>query len=277
MYLLPNNALIVLVLYNCSIEKSDAYRTLILTNEYKKLNVLIYNNSLEYKVDSCLNNYSYLEIINDSTNPGVSKAYNYGAKKANELKLKWILLLDQDTIFPKHFFEKTNEYVNQFPDIKLFAPILLSNNQFLSPSSFKNNRGKISKNVIPGLNNFDKKSLLNSGLLIDVETFNKIGGYNEKIKLDFSDFYFIYKFKKENINFVLTNIKCIHDLSSSEVNLNKKLIRFTYYCAGAFEYGRSTNQLLSIIFLTMFRTIILSYRNKTIKFIYLFTKHLFTK
>ncbi len=272
---LTDQTLIVLVLYNCAIENSEAYKSLILTNKDKNLNIFIYNNSPEYKVELPNNHLKQLEIVNDNTNSGVSKAYNAGAEKAKELNLNWILLLDQDTIFPTRFFEKTSESVKNFPSEKLFAPILQSNNQILSPCSFKFNRGRISKNVTLGVNTFKNKSLLNSGMLIDVDAFREIGGYNEKIKLDFSDFYFIHKFQKKYNHFILTDNNCTHDLSSSEVDLNKQLVRFNFYCSGAFEYGKSTNQLIQVIILITFRTLIVTWRNKTLKFFLIYVKNFF--
>ena len=268
---LTDQTLIVLVLYNCAIENSEAYKSLILANKDKNLNVFIYNNSPEFNIEIPNTHLKHLEIVNDYTNSGVSKAYNTGAEKAKELKLNWILLLDQDTIFPAGFFEKTSESIKIFPSEKLFAPILLSNNQFLSPCSFKFNRGRISKNVILGINTFKNKSILNSGLLIEVDAFLEIGGYNEKIKLDFSDFYFLNKFQKKYNHFVLTDNNCSHDLSSSEVDINKQLVRFSHYLKGALEYGKSTNNKIQIFFLITFRTLILTIRYKSFKFLRLYS------
>ena len=41
-----------------------------------------------------------IHYISDPTNPGVSKAYNVGFELARQLNKKWLLLLDQDTVFP---------------------------------------------------------------------------------------------------------------------------------------------------------------------------------
>lgn len=266
MHTLSEQTLITLVLYNCNLENSEAYKTLIEENKDKKLHLLIYNNSPSVKIEKSFISNHNVEIIQDYSNAGVSKAYNCGAKKAKEHKLTWILLVDQDTIFPKHFFEETENYISQFPREKLFAPILKSNNCYLSPCYFKYNRGEISKNVTIGLNNFKNKSLLNSGLLIDVNTFLELGGYNEKIKLDFSDFYFITKFQKKHKTFILTKAKCEHNLSSTELDLEKQLIRFKFYFDGALEYGKSVNKLLQIFILIIFRTLLLSIRHKTFRY-----------
>jgi hypothetical protein len=139
------------------------------------------------------------------------------------------------------------------------------------------NRGKVANNVTIGLNDFKNKSLLNSGLLIDVTTYLEVGGYNEKIKLDFSDFYFILKFQKKHNHFVLTNVLCEHDLSASETNLEKQLIRFEFYCAGAIQYGKSVNQLFQIYLLIIFRTLLLSFRQKTVKYFVVLKNQLFRK
>ena len=277
MYSLTENTLITLVLYHCNLENSDAYKTLIEANKEKKLHVLIYNNSPEVKIEQPINTNHQIEIIQDNSNAGVSKAYNCGANKAKELNLPWILIADQDTIFPPDFFEETHLNIKQHPTEKLFAPILTSKNQYLSPCRFKFNRGKIANDVSIGLNDFKNKSLLNSGLLIDVSTYLEIGGYNEKIKLDFSDFYFILKFQKKHTHFVLTNVICEHDLSASETNLEKQLIRFEYYCRGALEYGKSTNQSFQIFILILFRTLLLSFRQQTSKYIVVLQNQLFSK
>jgi rhamnosyltransferase len=277
MYSLSEKTLITLVLYKCNLENSDAYKTLIEANKEKKLHVVIYNNSPEVKIELPINTNHQIEIINDNSNTGVSKAYNFGANKAKELKLPWILIVDQDTIFPLDYFEKTDIYINQYPTEKLFAPILTSKNEYLSPCHFKFNRGKIAHNVSVGLNDFKNKSLLNSGLLIDVSTYLEIGGYNEKIKLDFSDFYFILKFQKKHKYFVLTNVTCEHDLSASETNLEKQLIRFEYYCAGGIEYGKSTNQIFQVFSLIVLRTLLLSFKQQTGRYFKVLTTQFFKK
>jgi len=270
--------LCILVIYKTKPEESLSFTSLTsnLQRIDGKLDILIYDNSplssnyISTYDNSCWN----IQYIHDANNPGVSFSYNTGYKIAQKMNKKWLLLLDQDTFFPENILELYFESATQFSENKLFVPILVHKEKIISPCSFYFNRGSSMKNVNIGINSIKNKSVLNSGLLIDLVTFAKVGGYNDKIKLDYSDFFFINRYRKVYSNFVVINSLCMHHIASStEKDLQIVVKRYINYCEGIRNYAEGFATLLSLFVLVFSRSIKMSFRFKTIIFFKIFIKH----
>jgi rhamnosyltransferase len=272
-----NTVIGVLVLYKIKLEESSTFLTL--TKALKKLeasmDLVIYDNSPSQMIQSSdllrKENWT-IHYIHDSANPGVSKAYNEGAKIGQRLGKQWIILLDQDTTFPLDIFSK---YLNVIQDSKpqnIVAPYLFQEypSVLLSPSGYKFKRGFPLKDINQpksGENSFYDRTLLSSGLLINLKIFKDLGGYNENLKLDFSDFYFIDKFRKSYSSFYLIDSQCLHGLSrSEETSLEKSLIRFSICCQAAHHFPESTLEFLQVVFYLFLRSCKLSLIHKTLLF-----------
>lgn len=229
------NVLAVLVLYKCSLKQSETYKTLVgsLLAFKGELDMLVYDNSpvRQYDKDDFREENINIHYISDPTNPGVSKAYNRGAAYACRKGKKWLLILDQDTVFPLDAIKKYNDH--RLRETSICAPILKSEQGTISPCKYKWGRGKALKYDVLGINSFGNKSLLNSGLLIPLELFNTIGGYDERIPLDFSDHEFIERVKKITSVFFLSEIVCKHSLSAVDRDKKKVIFRFGSYMKGA--------------------------------------------
>lgn len=272
-----NDILGILVLYNSTLDDSDTIQSLNQSLEKNDfyLDMFVYDNSRSPKYLESKFIYKRMNIyyINDISNSGVSKAYNSGATYANYLGKKWILLLDQDTKFPENSF---NEYLsaknNIDSEIKIIVPTLLFENNIYSPSGYYLYR-TIKCQCKTGVNFLIGKTLLNSGLFINLNLFIAVGGFNENIPLDFSDTSFIEKVKKSTNNFYLLTIKCSHNLSSDELDIYKIKERFKYYVQGTYFYAqeRKKSKVL-ILFWVLLRTLKLSIRHSEIFFLrYLFS------
>ena len=266
-----DDTLFVLVLYKLELRQSKSFNSLLdqLKDSISTVTFLIYDNSPESLYDS--KNYQFsnikLHYIHDKNNSGVSKAYNEGFELAKKLNKKWILLLDQDTNLSKNLICDYYTSIIKYPEIHLFVPMLKQDDRILSPCRFVFNRGVSFAHFLPGLHAFNKISVLNSGMLISTESFSKVGGFNEKIKLDFADFYFINKYKKKYHSFVVTNTTCIHELSSNEKNVDNILVRFKYYCQGARIYSEDILKFSNLLLLVFYRTIKLTFIHKKVSFI----------
>jgi GT2 family glycosyltransferase len=263
----------VVVIYNAKIEESKTLISLAksLALNSKTMDLIVYDNSLQ----PCFENSSSFVVgffnihyVHDPSNPGVSKAYNFSAHYAQKLKKRWILLLDQDTIFPIDAISSYISGIQSHPDIKLFTPILkLSDDTIISPSNYRFKRGFALKNISPGLHSLKNISPLNSGMLINIDAFTSVGGYNEKVKLDFSDFQFIERFKKWFDQFYVLNVICLHDFSNEETSSVKLNNRFRFYCEGAKNSERGSFGDRFIYFMVvLLRATKLVYRTKNIVF-----------
>lgn len=240
---MENSTLAVIVIYNERIEDSESLNSL--DRAYSsniKMDVLVYDNSkTPQNIENLkFNNFNF-SYYHNPNNAGIGTAYNMGGEIALKGRKNWLLLLDQDTNFSSNFFDKMNEAISKNPEIKLFAPILkLSNNVILSPCSFKYFHGSHLKNISPGINYLSKNQPVNSGILVRLETYLKAGGYNEKVKLDYSDHQFIERFKKTEKHYYVINSVGEQNFSGLENDIEKILIRFKYFCTGALNFETNT-------------------------------------
>ena len=100
-------------------------------------------------------------------------------------------------------------------------------------------------------------------MLINLEAFRLVGGYNEKVKLDFSDFQFIERFKKRFDSFYVINVIAKHAFSDTEINTSKLNKRFISYCDGAKNCEMiSIHDRIIYFMIVFFRATKLVYRTK---------------
>lgn len=168
----------------------------------------------------------------DPSNPGVSKAYNAAADFAAETGKTWMLLLDQDTMLPPNTFAAYAAATNM--DQALLAPRLWENGRLYSPCRYFFGRGFHLRNISAGSHSLDHRNLLNSGLCIRLDLFERAGRFNEKIPLYFSDFEFINRVRHVAPTFAVVDLDCQHTLADVRGrDLAAAQRRFRYYAAGA--------------------------------------------
>lgn len=250
-----DDLLIIIVLYNVKIDQIEYLYDL------ECFNVLIYDNS---NVAQECTNYHY---IHDPSNPGVSKAYNHGIALAKQLDIKKVLILDQDTKFDKTVLGLYEKLYAKYGDDYIYAPIIAGNDKIYSPYDELICRNKFQMNesfVYSELYSLKNRAVINSGLMIPVSLAEQLGGFDENIKLDFSDSYFIEKYKCINEFIILVNISMEHSLSGDEgINKQKELSRFRYYCSGAKYFYKETKNKPRLLRMLFFRTfkLIIKYRS----------------
>lgn len=269
-----NDTLAVLVLYETRLEHSESFKSLSknLENSDSKMDILVYDNNLEpaYEKEASFENWNIL-YIRDRSNPGVSKAYNEGFKIGKKLNKKWLLLLDQDTTFPEDALIKYFDAMHYYKNSVLFAPILTVNNKIYSPSRYYLKRGFHLKSINAGLNIMRNKTLLNSGMCISLAAFEKIGGFNEKVKLYFSDFNFIDRYRRYYTGFIVIDTICEHKMFTIEnKNAENQLRRFIYFCEGARNSSDNCVDFCIYFSYAFLRAIKLSITFKTFGFIMVF-------
>lgn len=209
------------------------------------IDIYIHDNSPEKQYISPQDNIIY---YHDCHNHGVSYAYNCGFNIAVKKGKDCVLLLDQDTKFElKSVFEYYVAYKKYGNDF-IYVPCVcnVKHDKQYSPAHMNKFVGHIlpfNKVNSAQLYLLSGRSAINSGLMIPLYIFKKIGGYNENIKLDFSDVYFIEKYKNINKQLILLPVELIHSLSGDEgYDKARELHRFKYYCIGARELAKSLEQ-----------------------------------
>lgn len=184
-----NEMLAVLVVYRRDLAISDTFVSLSCSLEKLgcHLELIVYDNSPSpqdvphAKEDPCRITYRH-----DPSNPGVSKAYNTALRMARERVKRWLLLLDQDTSFPPDALTIYCQALRA-GQTELYAPVLKSGTRLISPCFYWKGIGFPLRKAPKGLLPLKNRSVLNSGMLVSVDAMERIGGFNERIPLDFAD------------------------------------------------------------------------------------------
>ena len=263
----------VIVIYNIRIEESETLITLNASLEKASvsLDVVVCDNSLNSDLvngsvfrKGCFN----IHYFHDPSNPGVSKAYNFASQYALLLKKEWLLVLDQDTSFPVDTFSKYVSAIQDNPSIKLFAPVLkISDGRIFSPSRYWFKRGFGLKRISFGVHGFKGLSPVNSGMMISLDAFNAVGGYDERVRLDFSDFMFIERFRKRFSEFCVVDVVGVQAFSDEEMNVSKLNERFGWYCEGARNCEKgSVWDWMQYMVVVCVRASMLAWRTRNLRF-----------
>lgn len=269
----------IIVLYKKNLHDASSINS-ILDGDTSGLisDIYVYDNSPfeDLSITSADNKYRNRNVIyfHDSNNSGVSAAYNSGMEKAHELGFQYVLLLDQDTIFPDSAINNYYKSLKDNPGINLHVPRLVTlNGEFCSPLRYAMHRGFVTGELSDGVYSLDKYSPINSGMLLDVKTAISVGGYNNQVYLDFSDFQFIERLKVKSKEFCLMPLTLKQDLSNEDTNYENLLKRYAIYCECALKCDRVSIYDDFIYFMmVLVRGIKLTMRTKNIKFLSVFYK-----
>lgn len=266
--------LFVIVLYKCRLKDSKSYISLL--KKYPNEYIFLYDNS-PVKQTIERDNVTY---IHDAKNSGLGVAYNKAAEYAKQNGYEWILIMDQDTMFPPNALRYYEDAIKNNPGIMLFAPIhRVAENTYISPTHYRFKTSHLEKSARTGLLSFKDAAPINSGMLINVEAFYKAGGYDEDVVLDFSDIRFIEKFKKYYSSFyAIGKIVCLQDFSIDEQNAEKLMARYKIYLKCALACKREhLYDHLSYLYITSRRTMKWTLRTHSLSFLKTYVTDYLTK
>ena len=268
---------IVIVIYDTDLSDSEAYNSLSecftqCAQAGYLVDLMIVNNGpavIDCHVDEKIFRLHFVERLD---NPGVSEAYNIAGKLAKQLGKDWLLLLDQDTRLPTESWQHYSESISRYSKLPLHAPRLRADSLLVSPCGYSFYRGHILPSIDSGIHQMIGHNVLNSGLLISVDAFHSVGGYDENVQLYFSDFVFFDRLKTCYNDFAVVDLDLIHNLSSSDYSsLSKAISRFTLYCQGAYAAARGEIGRSILYFLTVgARSLVMGIRFKTWLFVRVF-------
>jgi len=217
----PEDIVAVIVLYKMSLEESSTFITL--TKSLKsigaKLDLFVYDNSPSaQELDHSKYKQWTISYVHDKNNPGVSTAYNRACDYAVEQGKKWLLLLDQDSIFPPDAIMRYAESISSVVAPLVVPRLVSSTGRVASPARYALHRGSHIRrsDLPPGVNDLRRRSFLNSGILVAVEAFKAVGGFDTEL-FYYSDHDFFFRFGKHYNKYFLLDIDVIHDACSAEI------------------------------------------------------------
>jgi GT2 family glycosyltransferase len=230
-----------------------------------KLNVFIFDNTdlEDWKVE--VNEIEDLNInyFHQKDNRGISFAYNWINDFAIKNKFEWIVFLDQDTSLPIETYKVYLEKASNISNNPIAVPKVYSNKKIISPSKFIFYRSILFNKIDQNFYKFKNISCINSGLIIKTKLFESLGGYNEKLKLDFCDHDFIEKVKKKICFLEILNIDFIQDFSNDNNNKNQSINRYKIFVADIKQFSKTRNKLIVFLVVDMPHLFKLIYKHKT--------------
>ncbi len=273
--------LAILVLYKQRLEQSPTFLSLFGSlSRMDDVVLFVYDNSPipmhdPSEFDSCSATIKY---VSDTSNPGVGKAYNAGARLAKTLKKQYVLLLDQDTEFPQNAIAGYVEAIKAHQDCALFAPVLDCAGQIFSPCWHGFNIYLPLRHVRPGRVPARNRSLLNSGMCVAVSAFEEVGGFDETIPLYFSDHDFMRRYRRAFDSLFVLDMVCAHNLSDKgPPDIDSALNGFEYFCKGARNSIKRAADLFSVLPVSLARLTRLSMRFRSPAFFRVFVRIFFGK
>lgn len=270
-----NSILFIIVVYKDIYYKTESFKTLLKSFRVNKndeqLHLFIADNT-----DTVGWHFSALQELEDvnisyqhfSDNPGLSYAYNRGADFAKRWGFQWIVLLDQDTNLPIPFYLTYCRAV-QNSNVPLKVPIsLIAQDRVLSPSYYLGYRAILFNKVETGIKKIRWYSFINTGLLINLNFYFDVGGYNEHIKLDFADHDFVYKSKKFTNVFELLDVRLHQDFSSITHSRQQALTRYRTYLDDLKSFAQNKRYgVLLFINADFLRLVSLTLKYKSMEFL----------
>lgn len=213
---------------------------------------IIVKNSLEVLADEIKKNNAL--IIQLDTNKGIAYAQNRGIEKALDLGAEWILLSDQDTVYPPNYvermisilFEKKLEGVGSISPI-FFDTIAGHYSKIMRTKTLsrivKANTGQI----------YEIAHNIASGTLIPISTIKKCGLMEERFFIDFVDTEYCWRIIKYGLkNYCISDVIIRHQLGDKLESkfgikiVRRSLLRFYYIIRNGYYLLMHTDYLKGI-------------------------------
>lgn len=184
--------------------------------------------------------------------------------------------MDQDTEFPVTIFSGYFNAVQKYPHVNVFAPSLFDAIGLVSPFQLQWGKGRRIKALTMAIYSLEKFKIINSGMLVSLDAFEKAGGYDERFPLDYSDISFCDRVAKNDPAFVLMQSLCYHHFSATKKisNLLADLDRFKSFCEATRLYKKTSIQTVILTWVILPRALKLSFQMKDIRFLRIGIDHI---
>lgn len=213
--------LALVVLYKVPISGSETMRSLANSAANHELRAVVWDNSPEQAAESEIQwlsrNLPRCEYRHVPSNAPLSCVYNSIIREFFQGQIcdyDALVLLDQDSIFGREFLDEVASAAVERPDIDLFLPLVMANNQLVSPARlywFKGAHWKGKRNgpVKPRF-----RTAINSGMVIRSRYLaEKFPGYDERLQFYGTDNYFLQKYAETEPWLYVLNVEIRHELA----------------------------------------------------------------
>jgi len=224
-------------------------------------------NILEKAISSLIKQVSYAIIIDNSPNSnlnfnnekviikalnnniGIAAAQNIGLGKAIELGAKYVVLSDQDSVYPSDYLESMLPVFEQFSNACVAVPRFLDVMK-KGEDGFVAIKPIVFQQFFPVSGKYEIFQAIASGKILKVSTLSEIGLMNEKLFIDWVDLEWCWRARARGFQ-IIGNADVVirhqlgdksKDLGFREVNLRSP-IRHYYITRNAFYLALHTGDL----------------------------------
>lgn len=231
--------IVLVVLYNEIITKSETFKALVSSFERKDARVKDYrvvfwdNSNKDYNKNYIGNAQLTLEnlglesvYIETPDNIALSKIYNTIIEQSTDED--YLMIFDQDSSFNGDYFNVFEESIKQtLPDIIL--PVVTFKNKIVSPTKIIYLKGFYYDTPPKGLVSNKHISAINSGMIISLNFIKKNNfRYNNKLRNYCTDDDIMKFVRNKDATVFVMDYSFEHDLSLSTLNSNSESLRTRY-------------------------------------------------
>ena len=233
-----NRVLCLIVTYN---PDCDLLRKNIRRGQEECHRVLVVDNSPSLEQQRMLESLCKeldVDLITLGYNSGVAKALNMGFQFAKQNSYSSLLTMDQDSTLDSNYL---NEMKTAFSELQSKG----LNVGVLAPVPFDRVSGHISKEYSFDSPYVEREIVMTSGNFITVETFAKVGPFDESLFIDYVDHEYCLKLKKNNFKiFMVKNARIEHSLGNVVKHKVGAFNFFSHNYPPIRRYYRARNRLL---------------------------------
>jgi len=194
-------------------------------------------------VDNCSNNfikikrmickYKKIDIIENSDNYGIAVALNVIMKNAKRNGYLWVLTLDQDSMVEEDFISKF-KYLKVPDNVAIMCPYIFDRNRRTIDSGM----GKCKEKTEDGYVFVNK--CITSGAITQVNIWEEVGQYDERLFIDYVDFDFCQRVRKQGYR-----ILCIEEAKLSHSIGSGKVFKFLWWKVEVLNHSATRKYFIS--------------------------------
>lgn len=147
--------------------------------------------------------YDSVFLIENKRNMGIAKALNQVMEYAEKKSIDWVLTLDQDSVVPNNLIEEYTKVIEN-PKIAIVTPNIVDRNFYTTENEKK------------GVEEVER--CITSASLTNVKIWRMVGGFEEKLFIDYVDFEYCAKIKRKGYKIIKVNsVKLLHEVGNAQV------------------------------------------------------------
>ena len=168
-----------IVLYNPELELLQKNVNALLEQPLERIYLYDNNSQNAAKIAEVFRDWDGVEYLHNDENKGIAYALNQLIDHADKAGYDWCLTMDQDSVCAPNLIAEYTKYLD-YPKVGLLCPFVLNNGKFTLAEFSKLDLADITEIK-------DPIDCITSACLNNVKVIKKIGGYTEKLFIDFVD------------------------------------------------------------------------------------------